>query len=127
MVGQARNKAAAALSEKMRDLKKYKDKENKSTRLLKAKYETCEGAKEELMRQHYLYGEKAKIDITSEEMVAWLEEKLDHATDLLDEVFIMLEEAEAAAEKTELEVINEEKRANETVVANHQATFEEKL
>ena len=127
MAEQARTTAAAALTERMRDLKKYKDKANKSTRLLKAKYETCEGAKEELMRQHYLYGEKAKIDITSEEMVAWLEEKLDPATDLLDEVFIMLEEAETAAEKTALDEIKEEKRANETDVANQQATFEEKL
>ena len=117
MAEQPRITAAASLTEKMRDLTKYKDKEKISMRLLQSKYDTVQTANDELMTKHYAYGEKAKKDVTSEEMVEWLSPKLDLAGDLLDEVFVMLEEAaskthdeEARDKKAALEEVNELKK-----------------
>ena len=87
----ARNTAAAALSEELRQLRKYKDSANPKKRLLEQKLKRVEEAKEELMTRHYHYGEKAGKQLESEEMVDWLSTRLDEAVDTMDEVFCMIE------------------------------------
>ena len=88
----ARNTAAAALSEELRQLRKYKDSANPKKRLLEQKLKRVEEAKEELMTRHYHYGEKAGKQLESEEMVDWLSTRLDEAVDTMDEVFCMIED-----------------------------------
>ena len=109
-------------------------------RVLKGKYEKCVEAKEMLLEKHFQYGERAKIDLAATEMVEWMNPKIDAAEDLLDEVFILLDdderrnntaqnnlekEAEAEAEqelkKTELEVITKQSKTDETLLRKHVA------
>ena len=87
-----REAAHAVLTDAIRALTRFKDKENHSMRVLKTKYEAVVAAKEELMAKHFVYAEKAKKPLNSPELVQWLTPKMDDADDVIDEVFLLLEE-----------------------------------
>ena len=87
---QLRNAAHATLTEAVRELTRYKEKANRSLRILKTKYDKVVNDKEILIRKHITYGEKSKKDLKSAEMTDWLAENLDDVNDILDEVFLIL-------------------------------------
>ena len=101
---QGRNAAAAALTETMRELTRFKEKQNISTRLLRQKYEKVIAAKDTLINKHFLYAEKSRKDLNSEELLEWLTPKLDEANDLVDEVFVILEEDETKKNEEKSEI-----------------------
>ena len=136
MAEEARKTAAAALKEKVKDLKRYhaKPAASVSARLLQQKYDQVVAAQEDLMARHYTYCEKTKRDPEDEEMTEWLSEKTNGVADLLDEVFVKLEKAETesnAAEvksqKDALTLIEEAKKLNNLNVATAQSDADEKL
>ena len=136
MAEEARKTAAAALKEKIKDLRRYNEKPaaSASARLLQQKYDQVVAAQEDLMTRHYTYCEKSKKDPEDEEMTEWLSEKTKDVADLLDEVFVKLEKAETesnAAEvqsqKDALTLIEEAKKLNNLNVATAQSDADEKL
>ena len=91
----ARNIAAASLKESTRDLTRYKAVDTPSRRLLQQKYDKVELDKNNLLQRHFLYAEKAGLDLeTDEDQETWINERLDPAITLLDEVFVTLEQFE---------------------------------
>ena len=136
MAEQARKTAAAELRERTKELKRYSEKARAtiSMRLLQQKYDNVMRAQEELMARHYAYAEKANKDPEEEDMSNWLSERREEVADLLDEVFVMLEEAETqsnAAEvrsqKEALSQIEEAKKQSDLNVATAQSEADEKL
>ena len=124
-----REAASAALTESMRALERYKEKENHNLRVLKTQYETVLAAKEVLMNKHFVYAEKSKKDLSSEEMVNWLTPKMDLADDLIDEVFLLFPdtEAEHIAEQVRQETeAKEQVRAAEIDLTTRQSEDEKK-
>ena len=87
----ARTSAAATLKASMRDLTRYKDGTNPSKRLLQNKYDKALADKDDLRMKHYTYAEKASLDLESDELLEWINERMDEASDLLDEVFLILD------------------------------------
>ena len=91
---QARSSAAASLKESIRRLTQYKDGGNTSERLLKNKFDEVITSKQELIRKHHAYAEKAGIDLDDDEMTQRITPKFDDADDISDEVMIMIEDIE---------------------------------
>ena len=124
-----REAAAAALTEAMRALQRHKDKQNYSVRILKSKYRAVVAAKEELMSSHFVYAEKSKKELSSAELVDWLTPKMDLADDMIDEIFLILEdfEAEDVTEQQRKEALAKDKiRTNEVTIATRQCNDEKK-
>ena len=109
---------------------KYKNKENISTRLLHQKYEKVLNAKELLLEKHLLYAEKSGKDLKSLELQEWITPKLDAATDLLDDVFVMHEDLDKLTkdEQFKIELADTEKnRLNELGIITMQLQSGEDL
>ena len=64
--------AAAVLSMNIRELKKYKDAQVASIRLLKQKLTRVTQAKDDLLKKHYLYAEKSGLEPDAAELVEWI-------------------------------------------------------
>jgi hypothetical protein len=131
---QARNAALAVLKETMRDLNRLKTKANPNMRVMQVKYEKVNDAKDDLLKKHFLYGEKAKKDLDSEEMKDWVTPHLDEANDLIDEIFIILDDEDKrvktvtddAQKALELN-FQTVKLANDRVVAKKQSETDDKV
>ena len=95
---QARSAAAASLKDSVRELTRYKDRAGPSQRLLRMKVEKVLHDKEVLVSKHYAYAEKSGEDLDSDDLLDWLTPKLDSANDIMDEVEVMIENLELAAE-----------------------------
>lgn len=131
---QGRNSAHASLTEAVRELSRNKEKDNPSVRILQSKYDKVVAAKEVLISKHITYGEKSKKDLQSAEMTDWLAEKLDPVNDLLDDVFIVLDEDETRTKNITLQVekntrteAETAKKKAEAVVADKQCKMEEEI
>ena len=97
-----RASSAAYLTECIRDLNRCKDNARVSKRLLQQKLDKVVKGKEVLLEKYYAYAEKANKDLDSEQLVSWITPKLDIANDVLDEVFVIIEELEAKSENEQL-------------------------
>ena len=76
----ARTVAAAALKESGCVLTKNKNTENLSKRLLHQKLDKALADRQELLTRHYLYAEKAGIDLEEDQIEsAWLADRIDAA------------------------------------------------
>ena len=87
-----RNAAAASLKDSVRELTRFKEKADPNKRLLQNKLDRVLNDKDNLVDKHYIYAEKSGLDLDSADMLDWLTPKLDAATDLADEVEIMIED-----------------------------------
>ena len=94
--------SSAAYFTECRDLNRYKDNARVSKRLLQQKLDKVVEGKEVLLEKYYAYAEKANKDLDSEQFVSWITPKLDIANDVLDEVFVIIEELEAKSENEQL-------------------------
>ena len=90
----ARAAAAASLKDSVRELTRYKTKPASSRRLLQSKLDKLLSDKDDLVDKHYVYADKTGKDLDSEELLEWLTPKLDDATDIADEVILMIETLE---------------------------------
>ena len=90
---------AATLNENIRELNKYIDGENISTRLLQQKLNKVVTSRDMLISKHYQYAEKANIEIESPELLQWITPKLDESTDIMYNVFLLIEELETQNKK----------------------------
>ena len=88
----ARNSAAGTLSATVRAVKRYRDTDDPSMRLLKTKLEKLVMDKEDLLRKHCIYAEKANKDLQSEELQDFINPQMDEANDLADEIYLLIEE-----------------------------------
>ena len=126
----ARTVAAAALKESVRVLTKYKNTENPNKRLLHQKLDKALADRQELLTRHYLYAEKAGIDLEEDEIEsAWLADRIDAADDICDEVTVMIEEIDEAAEELQRnkeKALTESKEKAEIQLADLQCASEEK-
>ena len=130
----ARNAALVVLTEASRDLNRLKAKENPNLRVMQLKFEKVNDAKDDLLKKHILYGEKAKKDMNSQEMTDWITPHMDEANDLIDEIYILLD-----AEEQRLKSVNtdEQKRLekefewmkliNDKNIAKKQSETDEKV
>ena len=131
---QGRNAALAVLKEAMRDLNRLVAKGNPNMRVMQVKYEKVKDAKDELLKKHIVYGEKAKKDLDSDEMTDWVTPHMDDANDLIDDVFLLLDaederlkNASSDAQKTLELDFQKVKLNNDRVVAKKQSETEEKV
>ena len=125
----ARNAAAAALRESIRDLRRCKDGANPSPRLLKTKYEKLQSDKTDLFNKHCIHAEKSDLDLESEELTQWIEPKMDDASLLLDEVFLILEkfsDDELTAQKNNETALEDTKAKQDIRIAELQCATDEK-
>ena len=125
----ARNAAAASLKDSIRELTRFKVKPNPNKRLLQSKLDRVLNDKENLVDKHYTYAEKAALDLDSEDMLGWLTPKLDDATDLTDEVEILIDNLNTTEDTAQKQLDNNElQRAltNEINVAKLQYQSDEK-
>ena len=129
-----RSASASALNESIRELERYKEKENISKRLLEQKLNSVIAAKQDLIIKHHNYAEKSNNELDSEELLEYLRPKLDQCTDIIDEVTVMIEDLEnrikeekIMKESTACSNAQERKHAYELVVAEMQATVDEEI
>ena len=126
---QARAVAAAALKESTRVLDKYKQTQNPSKRLLQSKLDKTLADKQELIQRHYIYAEKSNVDLDDENEINWLAIRVDAADLVCDEVMIMIETIEEAAEEMQRnteKAHSESKEKADIQLANLQCASEEK-
>ena len=90
----ARAAAAASLKDSVRELSRYKEGARPSKRLLQSKLDKLLRDKEDLVDKHYVYAEKANVDLESDELIEYLTPKLDAANDVADETSLKIEEIE---------------------------------
>ena len=124
----ARNAAAAALKETIRDIQRYKTKPNPNKRLLQVKHQELQAAKDELFAKHCQYAELSKKNLELEELVQWITPHMDDASDLLDEIYLdidALENLSAAQQKTVDDAAYKASKDNEMRVAELQSDAEE--
>ena len=98
-----RNAAAAALKESIRDIQRYQGKPNPNKRLLQVKRQELQAAKDELFAKHCQYAEVSKKSLDSEDLVEWITPHMNDASDLLDDVYLLidaLEDQTAAQQRT---------------------------
>ena len=91
----AQKAAAASLKDAVRELNRYKEKPPLNKRLLQKKLEKVLNYKDDLVEKHYMFAEKSGSDLDSTDMLDWLTPKLDEATDITDEVEILIEDLES--------------------------------
>ena len=126
---QTRAVAAAALKESTRVLEKYKQTQNPSKRLLQSKLDKTLADKQELIQRHYIYAEKNNVDLDDENEIDWLATRVDAADLICDEVMIMIETIEEAAEEMQRnteKAHSESKEKADIQLANLQCASEEK-
>ena len=99
----SRDTSAAVLAEALRQLTKYVTEkgDQANRRLLVVKQKAVQEAKDDLMANHYVYGQKAGKPLDSNEMTEWLNPKMDNANDAIDEVTLILEKLETTEENTQ--------------------------
>ena len=93
-----RESCAAKLEGSIRQLRRYLDGTSVVTRILRQKMERVGVDQEELINAHHAYGDKAEVQLTTEEMSDYINPKVDNAVDILDEAELKLEELEEASE-----------------------------
>ena len=127
-----RASSAAYLTECIRYLNRYKDNARVSKRLLQQKLGKVVEGKEVLPKKYYAYAEKANKDLDSEQLVSWITPNLDIANNVLDKVFIIIEELEAKSENEQLQAERdtsskalEDKKKMDHAVAQLQADTDE--
>ena len=126
---QARTVAAAALKESTRVLTKYKDTLNPNMRLLQNKLDKVLADKQDLIQRHYIYAEKNDLDLEHDDQTNWLATRVDAADLICDEVMILIEGMEEAAEELQRnteKVQSETKEKADIQLANLQCASEEK-
>ena len=125
----ARTSAAASLKESIRRLTKFKDSGNPSKRLLENKLDEVITNKQELIRKHHTYAEKANKDLDDAELTGWITPRLDDADDISDEVMILIENIENT-EETRLRTLDkaasENKEKDEIQLSELQCTTNER-
>jgi hypothetical protein len=96
----ARGVSSAALKDSVRVLSKYKDTASPKKRLLQQKLDKALADRQELVTRHYIYGEKAGIDLEVDDTEAnWLADKMDAADLVCDEVAVKIETMSEADEE----------------------------
>ena len=98
-----RNASATVLAESISELKRYRAKGVFTQRILQMKLNKAYTAKDDLMAKHCYYGEKSNKSLDSEEMVNWLTEKMDQASDEIDEAELILDNMEKREESLLIE------------------------
>ena len=88
----ARVAAAAALKDTIRDVNRYIQKENPSQRLLQNKHDKLLEDKNDLFTKHCTYSELSKKSLDSEELLDWITPQMDAASDVLDEIILLIDE-----------------------------------
>ena len=125
----ARAAAAVSLKVSIRELVRYKDKPTPNKRLLRSRLDKIVGFKADLIDKRYPYTEKSGEDLESSALIDWLTPKLDEASDLCDEVKIMIEDMESnedAQQKLRGEAALKRGVENEIKVAQLQSKTDEK-
>ena len=110
-----RNTAAGTLSATVRSVKRYKDIDNPSMRLLKNKLEKLVEDREDLMYKHCLYAEKANKD-QSEELQEFINIRMDEANDLADEIYLLLDSDVNNAKHIEMKVAERQCQSDEATL-----------
>ena len=126
---QARVAAAASLKDSIREMRRYMGGANPSKRLLQNKLNKVNENKDELVKIHYVYADKANIDLESDDALNWITPKLDDANDIADEVILMIDEIETIAlqqQQTVIERAEATDKTNEILVAEMQYQADEK-
>ena len=130
----SRDTSAAVLAEALRQLTKYVTEkgDQANRRLLVVKQKAVQEAKDDLMANHYVYGQKAGKPLDSNEMTEWLNPKMDNANDAIDEVTLILEKLETTEENTQSaqtkaaeEAAKKEKNASDLKVIQLQSKSDE--
>ena len=93
----ARNAAAAVLNETIRDATRYKEKDNPNQRLLKNKLDKLTVDKDDLFRKHVVYADASKTELSDPTLTAYINPLMDSASDLADELYILIDGIETAA------------------------------
>ena len=88
----ARAATATTLKDTIRDITRYKQKPNPSKRLLQVKLEKLLSDKDELFSKHCIYAELSKKDPDSAEMLDWINPHMDSASDLADDLYLLIDE-----------------------------------
>ena len=83
------------MNDSVRELTRYKDKPAPNKRSLQNKLDKVLSHKNNLIDKHYIYGEKASIELESEKMLTWLTPQLDNANNVADEVEVLIEDLES--------------------------------
>ena len=115
--------AATTLKDTISDITRYTNKPNPSKRLLQVKLEKLLYDKDALFARHCTYAELSKKDTDSEEMLEWINPQMDAATDLADDLYLLIDEIEDKANTTQKEVDDTATKAaksNEILVAEAQ-------
>ena len=99
----ARGAAAAILAETVRDAKRYKEKVNPNERLLQNKLDKLNVDKNELFRKHIVYAEASKTELSDPTLTEYINPLMDEASELADELYIMIDEIETAASNQQKE------------------------
>ena len=123
-----RSAAASTLTENIRELQRYREKDNISKRLLEQKLKNVIAAKDALIITHHNYAEKANKDLESEEECDYIRLKLDECHDIMDYVYLTIETFEVKEKETKQTVedaasssLQEVKRAEDLTIAEMQA------
>jgi hypothetical protein len=124
----SRTSAAAVLAETVRDATRYKDKPNPNLRLLQLKVDKLLADKGELFKKHLMYGELSKKELNDEEMSSYITPLMDSASDIADELYIMIDNLETTAsnqQKAADEVNIQAEKTNEMQVIELQCDADE--
>jgi hypothetical protein len=96
---QSRDSAASKLRDSVRQLHSYLQKPTLHERIIVQKSDKVDIDREELIAKHHSYGTKAGKELTDDEMVNYIETKIDDAVDAVDEATFKLEELRDTKEK----------------------------
>ena len=115
-----RASAASALSESIREIKRYLQKENISKRLLDQELKNVITQKRELIASHHNYAEKGNKDQNEEEQLTYIQPKLDECNNIIDDVSVKIEveeekmlEQEKTKAETEAKDLQKKRQAEE--------------
>ena len=96
---QCRDSAASKLRDSVRQLRSYLQKPTLHERIIVQKSDKVDIDREELIAKHHSYVTKAGLQLTDDDMVDYIEPKIDDAVDAVDEATFKLEELREVKDK----------------------------
>ena len=114
-----RDAAAAKLKDSTRQLRRYLDGDSHVERILIQKCDKVDVDREELVAKHIEYAERAEIPLNDHDMTTFIEAKIDHAVDLVDEATLKAQELRANLDDAAARAVDERKQLEETTTKLH--------
>ena len=102
-----RDNCAAKLRDSVRQLRRYLDGNSQIERILTQKSDKVDCDREELIAKHIDYGEKSAISLDHEEMIEFIEGKVDEVVDIVDEATVKIEELQQVVQTRAEEASND--------------------